>query len=571
MSAEVPMQKSRPVIYQLFPRLFTNTNTTCLPNGTLAQNGSGHLADINNTVLNSIRDLGVNTLWLTGVIEMATKTDFSAFGIERDPEKMVKGEAGSPYAIKDYYDISTAIVENPDNRLEEFQALIERIHNAGMKCIIDFVPNHTARVYHSDIAPEGTIGIGDNDNTSISFSPDNDYYYLGSPLKPIFEANDYEENPAKATGNDCYSISPSINDWYETVKLNYGVDFRDHSEHFDPRPALWDKMVEILLYWADKGIDGFRCDMVFLVPLKFWHYAIPKVKEKYPEIIFIGEIYDTNLYRPYLDYGCFDYLYDKVNLYDTLIDITAGRRPASDITRCWQNTEGISPSMLNFLENHDEVRLASTCCLGDPFKAIPALVVSAMIGSGAFMIYYGQELGEPALEHEGFSGYDHRTTIFDYWCVDTLYRWYDHGRCAGQRLTRAEKRLRNTYSRILKLLNDSPAIREGSFFDLMYANHFSRDVNPESIYLFLRSSGTQHVLIAANFSDIRRNAAVLLPAHAFDFLKMKEGYVVAVDLLNDKQMSLTLRKDASVDIEVPPYSAVVIAWNDNEVADFNQN
>lgn len=568
MTAEVPKHKSRPVIYQLFPRLLTNTNTTCLPNGTLTRNGAGHLADIDARVLDSIRGLGVNTLWLTGVIEMATKTDFTSLGIERDPRNMVKGEAGSPYAIKDFYDVSPAIAKDPEHRIEEFEALIGRIHAAGMKCIIDFVPNHTARVYHSDAAPEGTAGIGENDDTAKAFSPENDYYYLGAPLNPNFEASGYVENPAKATGNDCYTVSPSKGDWYETVKLNYGVDFRDRTEHFEPRPPLWDKMTDILLYWAGKGVDGFRCDMVFLVPLAFWHYAIPKVKEKFPEVIFIGEIYDTNLYRPYLDYGCFDYLYDKVNLYDTLIDITAGRHPASDITRCWQTTEGIAPSMLNFLENHDEVRLASTCCLGNPFKAIPALVVSSMIGSGAYMIYYGQELGEPALEHEGFSGYDYRTTIFDYWCVDTLYRWYDHGRCAGQRLTRAERRLRDTYSRILRLLNESPALREGAFFDLMYANHSSRDVNPNSLYLFLRSSGTRHVLVAANFSDVRRNAAVVLPAHAFEFLKMKEGTVEATDLLSDAKTTLSLRKDASVDIDVPPASAAVLSWDDKDVTEF---
>ena len=354
--------KEKLIIYQLFPRIFTNTNPNCVPWGTLQQNGSGKLNDFTPELLSHIKELGVNCIWFTGVIEHATKTDFSEYGIAKDNPNVVKGEAGSPYAIKDYYDIATALAESVPDRMKEFEALVRRVHAEKMKILIDFVPNHTARVYHSDSSPAGVEDFGTQDNINMNFAPDNNYYYISNQrFYPSFDISGggepYVEFPAKATGNDCFTAFCSQYDWYETVKLNYGHDYNDGSDHFDPVPDTWHKMLHILKFWASKGVDGFRCDMVFMVPLPFWHWAIPLVKKIYPHVIFIGEIYDVGLYRPFLDYGCFDYLYDKVNLYDTLVGIEKQGLSAAQITGCWQTVDGIGDKMVNFLENHDEVRL----------------------------------------------------------------------------------------------------------------------------------------------------------------------------------------------------------------------
>ena len=408
----------KPIIYQLLPRLFTNTNTTCVPNGTLAQNGSGKMNQITDAVLQGIKQLGVTHVWYTGVIEHATKTDYTEQGIvPADNPYVVKGEAGSPYAIKDYYDIDPDLAESVPDRMTEFEALVARTHDNGMEVIMDFVPNHTARRYHSDVAPAGIEDFGAHDDTNMFFSPSNNYYYITRQLfAPSIDLGTgkkaYIEFPAKATGDDCFTAFPSVNNWYETVKLNYGRDPYDGSGHYSPIPDTWFKMLNILRFWASKGVDAFRCDMAHMVPIEFWQWAIPNVKDRYPHIKFIAEIYDVGLYRDFIHVAGFDYLYDKVNLYDTLRGIQTANHSAATITSCWQSVDGIQPHMLNFLENHDEQRFGSRFYAGDPAKVIPSLVVSSMLSTGPMMIYMGQELGEQATDSEGFSGYDGRTTIF---------------------------------------------------------------------------------------------------------------------------------------------------------------
>ena len=532
-------RKDRLVIYQAFPRILTNECPRCIPDGTLEQNGSGKLNHLTPTLLKSLRKMGINTLWLTGVIECATKTAFPENQIPAENPNVVKGQAGSPYAIKDYYDVCPAIAENIDDRMGEFEAAVARSHKEGLKVIIDFVPNHTARNYHSDVSPEGTDDFGANDDSTLFFSPDNNYYYIPNqqfcPSFPLDSegSEPYREFPAKATGNDCFSAFCGCNDWYETVKLNYGHDYGDASEHFNPIPDTWKKMLDILLFWASKGVDGFRCDMVFMVPLPFWHWVIPQVKKQYPETIFIGEIYDVGLYKSFLDYGCFDYLYDKVNLYDTLVGIERHGYSAARLTDVWQTVDGIGHRMLNFLENHDEVRFGSEEFAGDPSKVTPYLVVSAMMSCAPYMIYYGQELGESARENEGFAGYNNRSTIFDYWSYSTLRRWHNGGKCDGAHLSPQEKWLRGLYSRVLNMLNGAPALREGGFYDLMYANLFNPEFNPHSLFAFLRHSDHQKLLIVANFSDTDVAAGINIPAEAISFCGLPEGKCPASDLIAD--------------------------------------
>lgn len=552
------------IIYQLFPRIFTNSNNNCIPGGTFEQNGSGKLNQITPKVLKSIKDLGVNCLWFTGIIEMATKTSFNDYDIPGDNPNIVKGEAGSPYAIKDYYDISPAIAEDVSRRMEEFNSLIKRVHKSEMKIIIDFVPNHTARNYHSDSAPFGVEDFGNNDDFSKFFSPNNNYYYIinqqFSPSFGIDREGDspYIEFPAKATGNDCFTAFCSEYDWYETVKLNYGYDPGDGSAHYSPIPDTWLKMLHILRFWASKGVDGFRCDMVFMVPKEFWHWAIPQVKKDYPDVFFIGEIYDVNLYRTFLEYCHFDYLYDKVNLYDTLKGIERDNLSAAQLTSCWQRIDGIGDNMLNFLENHDEVRFASLEFAKDPAKTVPFLVVSSMISKGPFMIYYGQELGEPATDNEGFAGDNNRSTIFDYWSYDTLRRWYNNGKCNISLLTSHEKWLRNVYSKVLNLCNDFEAIREGAFFDLMYVNLKNKGFNPHRQFAFIRYSTNQILLIIVNFDKIESTVEVIIPDLAFHMTGIKEGNYIENDLLWRKEHEFELYKDKSARFTMGSYDSLII-------------
>lgn len=564
--------KERPVIYQTFPRIFTNTNPTNKFAGSIEENGSGKLTDYTPTLLRSLRDMGVNCIWFTGVIEHATKSDFRAYDIPLDNPNVVKGEAGSPYAIKDYYDVDPAIASNPARRVKEFEECVERVHAEGMKVIIDFVPNHTARRYHSDAAPIGIRDFGADDDTTFHFRRDNNYYYItNQQFSPHFDIESqgtepYVEFPAKATGNDCFSAFCGQNDWYETVKLNYGHDYGDNSDHFDPIPDTWMKMLHILRYWASKGVDGFRCDMVFMVPLPFWHWAIPQVKQKYPDVIFIGEIYDVGLYRPFLDYGCFDYLYDKVNLYDKLVGIERYHYSAAQLTSAWQTVDGIGPRMLNFLENHDEVRYGSVEFAGDPARVIPDLVVSAMISSGPMMIYYGQELGESATENEGFAGFNNRSTIFDYWSYDPMRRWYDGGKCHDARLTSKEKWLRRLYGKVLNMINERPALREGAFFDLMYANLGREGFDPHHCFCFLRYHGEEVLLICVNFGDQDVATTLAIPDLAFDMASIREGILTTTDLLNDTSVALHLSRTQPMHLRIGRRNAVVIPLSGPGVA-----
>ncbi len=552
------MAKEKIIIYQLMPRWFTNSSAENVFNGTLEQNGVGKLNDIKTTALRSIKALGATHVWYTGIIEHATKSDYSTFGIKSSNDQVVKGKAGSPYAIRDYYDIDPDLAVDVDKRMEEFEQLVERTHAAGLKVVIDYVPNHVAREYHSDAKPKGVADLGEDDNKERFFDPNNNFYYITGhdfvPPVPCDNENPYSEHPAKATGNDCYSENPGINDWYETVKLNYGIDPGCNCCHFYPIPSTWNKMLHILKFWASKGIDAFRCDMAHMVPVEFWRWAIAQIKEKFPHIVFIAEIYDTAFYRDFTERGGFDYLYDKVTLYDTLRAVMCGQAPASAITGCWQTIEGLQDHMLNFLENHDEQRIASPQFAGDAQRAIPALAVSASMSRCPFMLYAGQELGEKAEGASGFSGDDGRTSIFDYISVDTVRRWYNHGRCNSMLLTDDEKRLRSTYASILKICRSERAITEGEFFDLMYVNYDS--LNPDKQYAFLRHMGNETILVVANFDDHEAQCRVNVPEHAFEYLGITPGEKKAIELISREKTEMSFTHEKPLIISIQPLSAM---------------
>ena len=548
--------KSKVIIYQLMPRWFTNLNDHCVPNGTIRHNGCGKFNEIDEPKLRSISSLGATHVWYTGIIEHATATSYSRQGITPCNAHVVKGKAGSPYAIRDYYDVSPDLAVKVKDRMSEFKALVERTHRAGLKVIIDFVPNHVAREYESDARPAGVQDLGEGDNPTMFFDPRNNFYYItGQEFAPngvdLGSGEDaYHEFPARATGNDCYTASPSRDDWYETVKLNYGVDPWNGSTHFDPVPPTWTKMLDILKFWAATGIDGFRCDMAHMVPVAFWHWAIAQIKAINPGIIFIAEIYDVALYHSYIHDGGFDYLYDKVTLYDTLRGILCQGWPASDLTRCWQTVEGIGHHMLNFLENHDEQRIASQQFCGDPFKALPALAVSATMSSCPFMLYAGQELGEPAADAEGYSGHDGRTTIFDYWSLATLRRWH------RGKPTAAERHLRAMYRSILKLCNSEKTLSTGHFFDLMYVNQDTLDTSRQ--YAYLRHCDGEMTLIVANFGDQAVDTAVRIPQHALDCARMPDGSYTVQNLMDrHATASATIAGDTLFKVHIDANSFVM--------------
>ena len=550
-------ESKKVIIYQLMPRWFTNCNDSCVPNGTIRQNGVGKFNDIDESKLRSIKSLGATHVWYTGVIEHATATNYSRQGITPCNPHVVKGKAGSPYAIRDYYDVCPDFAVKVKDRMAEFERLIDRTHHTGLKVIIDFVPNHVAREYKSDAKPDGVQDLGQNDNDTMFFDPKNNFYYItGQEFAPRdvdlgHGENAYHEIPARATGNDCYSASPGRNDWYETIKLNYGVDPWNGSTHFDPIPPTWNRMLEILLFWASKGVDGFRCDMAHMVPVAFWHWAIGQVKSINPQLIFIAEIYDVGLYHTYIHDGGFDYLYDKVTLYDTLRGILCEGKPASELTRCWQTVEGIGGNMVNFLENHDEQRIASRQFCGDAFKALPALVVSATISPCPFMLYAGQELGEPAADAEGYSGMDGRTTIFDYWSVPSLRRWHNG------RPTPDERRLRALYRKILGLCNSDKALSSGAFFDLMYVNQDTLD--PRYQYAYLRHCEGQMTLIVANFGDQTVDTRLRIPQHALDCAQVPHGNYACHDLMTGVESVITLDGDVTLPVHIGAHHALIIA------------
>ena len=510
------------LVYQVLPRLFGNRNQTRKEFGSIAENGCGKFSSFTLDRLKRLSLQGFSHIWYTGVLRHATQTDYSDFNIPQQHADVVKGRAGSPYAVADYYDVDPDLADNVLCRMQEWEALINRTHTAGLKVIMDFVPNHVAREYQSIAKPAGIHDLGEEDDVSKHFSVQNNFYYCwGKPLnlENIVKHSSYVEQPAKATGNDCFNATPQRNDWYETIKLNYGVDYCDAggcSEHFSPMPRTWMMMLDILLFWASKGIDAFRCDMAEMVPAAFWQYATSAVKQRFPHIVFIGEVYNPSLYRLYLQSG-FDYLYDKVGMYDCLRSVVRGECDATAITKVWQATDDIHTHML----------------------------------------YFGQEYGERGMDKEGFSGIDGRTTIFDYWALDTLQR----AQAVPQQLTSAELQLQKCYEKLLRIAAEEEVIQEGEFFDLMYANFNRNDFDVHTEYAFIRHTKYDKLLVAVNFASEDKLTSVFLPAHAFDCCQLQEYNVKACDLMTNVMVELQLRRDAALYVNIPAFGMCILKFS----------
>lgn len=579
---------ARTRIYQLFVRLFGNTNETRKQNGTLAENGAGKFASINEAALRAIKQMGFTHVWLTGVLQQATATDYSDIGQPADDTDLLKGLAGSPYAIKDYFDVCPDYAEEPAKRLEEFQQLIERLHAHGLKAIIDLVPNHVARSYGSCIKPNcnfGTCGCaGAGDDTTKFFYAHNNFFYLapdgnGPPLRlPTFRNGvalsptcqlpgakcdgffDGEKTFGRVTGNNCVSWTPQLNDWYETIKLNYGFDFTDPSKSAreypnawtpdKPIPDTWKKIDQVIEHWQSLGVDGFRCDMSHMVPPEMWSWTIAQARRRQPDVFFIGEAYNDDPAKvpgsdpvvSQLNYGNGNVLFDLLNagfdavydapVYRALKRIYDGSGWANDIDREITD-EFICHNSVRYAENHDEVRLAAArewdgvgMDVGRPVSAI-----LYGLSRGAIMLYNGQEVGEPGAGAEGFGGDDARTSIFDYWSMPEFVKWVNDHRYDGGRLSPEQKALREFYNRLINLVGE-PAFRDGKFFPLNAANRdnecFGRLPGEQAsghwLYAFLRYDclTTQRFLVVANLHPATtfHGVRVSLPRIALQFLEV---------------------------------------------------
>ena len=563
-------ESSKVVIYQMMTRLFGNRETSNKRYGTIAENGVGKFNDINDAALEAIKELGATHVWFTGVLEHATLTDYTSYGIPLDDADVVKGRAGSPYAIKDYYDVNPDLAANVNNRMAEFEALVARTHRHGMKVIIDFVPNHVARDYQSDAKPGGIKDLGEGDDTSVSFHANNNFYYLPgqsftppASYQPLGDLSHptkdgkFMETPAKVTGNDVFSASPDINSWFETVKLNYGVDIQNNrAKNFDPIPDTWNKMRDILLFWTAKDVDGFRCDMAEMVPVEFWHWVIPQVRKANAKIIFIAEIYNPNQYATYIEQGNFDFLYDKVLLYDTLRILVTGSGKTTAIAEIQTRLGGLTKHMLHFLENHDEQRIASTFFAGDPWKALPAMVISATIDRGPVMVYFGQEVGEPGAGSAGFQSEDGRTTIFDYWGVPEHQKWMNDGRFDGGKLSDEQKQLRMFYATLLNFAASSHAITRGEYRDITMHNVARRNFS-DRVHAFVRFSEKEKLLIVNSFNDQEEAITLEIPEEVFTEMGLDTTKPYIVRDMLWREVETGFDGNVSFSLTLKPYSSFI--------------
>lgn len=589
-----PMNSKKIVVYQVFTRLFGNTNTHNIPWGTKEQNGVGKFNDFTDAALSEIKKLGVSHIWYTGVPHHGVIGDFPEIDLTSDDPDVIKGRAGSPYAVRDYYQVNPDLAVDVTRRMEEFEALIARTHKQGMKVIIDIVPNHVSRHYEGKNNPAGVLDFGAKDNTNLAYAKNNNFYYLpgkafqvpaskngyqplGGAAHPLSDGK-FEEFPAKWTGNGSRLAQPDFYDWYETVKVNYGVspegikDFLplpenastlDIQAHYDfwqgkEVPDSWIKFKDITQFWLAKGVDGFRFDMAEMVPVEFWSYLNSHIKIKYPEAFLLAEVYNPSLYRDYIHKGKMDYLYDKVELYDTLKHIMRGHGSTDNLVPILEGLSDIEHHMLHFLENHDEQRIASPEFAGNPWKALPAMVVSATSTTSPTMIYFGQEVGEPGAEMAGF-GQPSRTSIFDYIGVPQHQKWMNGGKFDGGQLSDNEKALRNYYSEVLNFTRGSSALM-GAYQDLHRYNRAKNSAYTDKTFAYARWDEGQKLLVVTNFDETQSvNTVLHLSPELLKSWNLKPGIREIQEVLFGKKTT-QLRVDAQgaqIDLVLGPWESAV--------------
>ncbi|MBQ7623567.1 MAG: hypothetical protein IJS66_07515 [Bacteroidales bacterium] len=419
-------------IYQILPRIWRD----------------GKLNSIDDAFLSYLRSFGLDYVWFTGIPRHATGEPF------------VKGNPGSPYAVCDWYDVNPYLASDPEKRMEEFDALVRRTHEAGLKCIIDCIPNHVACNY------EGRLKV-----------------------HPWCDG-----------------------DWTDTRKL----DWSD--------PATASELIRILRFWADRGVDGFRCDMVELVPAEMLAGVIAAVKRTHPGLIFIAEAYERGNYRHLAMETGFDLLYDKSGEYDILRGILDGRRSARELSWNWQFLGDLQPRMLNFLENHDEQRLCSDAFAGSPDRTWAALAFAMLFNPASFLLYAGQEAGERASESS-----DGRTSIFNF-CKPESLEWLSFfvqeagavSSGSGRRRKAAsgkspdgaaspEAEVIERYRKLIALARE-PLFSEGGWWDLCYCNGPADGFDSDRHFVFARFRSGEVKLVFCNFSPAAASACIRIPS-----------------------------------------------------------
>lgn len=555
----------RPVIYQLFVRHFSNMDVDGVPWGDKERNGCGTFDGVTREGLGKLVDMGITHVWLTGILRHATRTSYP--GIEGQPESIVKGIAGSPYAVTDYYDVDPDLAQNPAKRMDEFQSLVDRCHTSGLIPLIDFIPNHVSRAYKA-LSP-GKEDFGVDDDISVFFKRDNSYYYLmpdiakGSPPFSLPKGDwPGERVHAKVTGNNAVTWQPTEYDWYETVKLNYGYDFLsgmdccrnlpDFLTYVRDVPRVWRIMDDVLTFWQNKGIGGFRCDMAHMVPMPFWKWAIARARVRDTNVFFMAEAYDDHMKTmqgspvpALLDAG-FSAIYDSPS-YKLARSIYESGNWANDFDKLNDNTNPLHEKGVRYVENHDEGRLCSALHWGGKGEAVARAIMTLMYasGKGPVLIYNGQEVGERAEGPGGFGGDNGRTSIFDYTCLPRLAKWVAYGSFEENKLSSDERKLRDFHCDLLNFIQH-PALSNGEFYGLNWSNMknatFGREngeaISGHWVYAFLKhdSVSGKTLLVVCNLSPELdfTGLSVSLSRDALDWCGLSKEEIVLTDMLRRK-------------------------------------
>jgi glycosidase len=588
----------KPVIYQIVVRYFGNTNMTNQQGGTIEANGCGKFADITETALQALKDLGVTHVWLTGCLRQATLTGYPEVGLPSDNPDVVKGRAGSLFAVRDYFDVCPDYALHPANRLDEFASLVSRVHHVGLAALLDFVPNHVARGYRSVVKPELDFGAGDD--TGMFFTPNNHFFYLvnvpgqklmlskpasWNPSEVKFDGEFAPEDggvgrPPKVTGNNVTSPNPSPDDWFDTVKLNYGYNFVDRTGHYDPRPRTWDVIDQILAYWQAKGVDGFRCDFANYVPAEAWTFLIDQARQRQAYAFFFAEAYANPFggngdpvasMQQLIDAG-FDAVYHDP-AYDLLKAIYQGKATQDDYHREMGSPPIARDRLVEYLENHDERRVASPVTLnagpdnsgfGSAEAGYQLAPLQYLSNSGPVLLLNGQEVGEPGAQAEGYELDDGRTTVFDYWAMPEFVKWVNGGRYDGGGLSKAQRALRKFYAALLALCQD-PSVLGDSYWGLKYFNRPERFTDcPTGLYSFARfQSGSRRALVVvANFC----------PGTAVQGrIRIPQELVAAIGLAGSVSVHLLLDREGRRDCSVATVNAEHLAREGFPVSVSNQS
>ncbi len=582
----------RPVIYQLFVRHFSNFTEGGIPWGTREQNGCGSFEAINDAALEALARMGVTHLWLTGVLRHATQTEYP--GLPASPACVVKGIAGSPYAVTDYYDVDPDLATDPARRMEEFEALLQRCRRWGMVPMMDFIANHVSRCYHSTVRPECSFGAQDDRGTF--FARENAFYYLSPQnsdywlMLPQAEFRP-ERGCGRVTGNNAATWQPTEFDWYETVKLNYGSDYRHGPHAADALPGVlapngavprtWRLMDDILAYWQRKGVGGFRCDMAHMVPMPFWHWLTTHARLRDGSVFFMAEAYNDHMkltagdvHEALLKVG-FNGVYDAA-AYQGLRSLFEGRAWANDLDRFNTPTAPVFTGGVRYIENHDEPRIAHPAWWGGVGERVQraAMVAQYAASCGSILIYNGQEVGERAEGPGGFGGDNGRTSIFDYTNLPRFQRWSNQGAYDGARLTDAEQALRAFTSRLLPLMQ-IPALAKGGFYGLNWANqnthgygrHEGECVSGHHLYAFLRHyrKAKSTVLVVCNLCPVHNiESCVHIPLNAQVWAGKKPGMCRFRNLLEPEarvwEISTETLDAEGLPIAVPAGGALLLEW-----------